>query len=195
MTTTSIAIYPQGLYDVVHEEEKLPSTNDMTSYQQDCWEWEDSNNNNTSNFDLVLQDYQNAIDCLKQCETIIAGLQDQLHSKDAQIANLEEKMVHVSFELATSKAFEDEHRSKRRSTPADESSAAVVLDESTRSSTMDESTRSCSSMDESFSSRRDTAATIDESTSSRSSMARLGQFLFRKSIDTDLSGGIVDEKS
>lgn len=181
MTTTSIAVY-QGLYDVVHEEEKLPSINDMTSYQQDCWEWEDSNNNNnTSNFDLILQDYQNAIDCLKQCETIIAGLQDQLHSKDAQIANLEEKMVHVSFELATSKAFEDEHRSKRRSTPADESSAAVVLDESTRStSTMDESTRSCSSMDESFSSRRDTAATIDESTSSRLSMVSLDRFLFRK---------------
>ena len=64
-------------------------------------------------FDLS-QNYQNSIECLVQCESIISTLQKQLASKDEQISSLEEKIVQMSLELASSKAFEDEHRCKRR---------------------------------------------------------------------------------
>lgn len=60
------------------------------------------------------QNYQAAVECLVQCEAIIDTLQKSLLSKDERIAALEEKIVKMSFELASSKAFEDEHRSKRR---------------------------------------------------------------------------------
>jgi len=65
-------------------------------------------------FDLP-QNYQNAIDCLVQCEYLINNLQEQLASKDEQIASLEEKLVRMSFELASSKALQDEqlHQFKR----------------------------------------------------------------------------------
>lgn len=71
----------------------------------------DANND----FDLP-QNYQNALDCLVQCEYIIKILQEQLVSKDEQIASLEEKLVRMSFELASSKALQDEqlHRFKGR---------------------------------------------------------------------------------
>ena len=57
---------------------------------------------------------------LVQCESIINTLQEQLTSKDEQIASLEEKIVQMSFELASSKAFEYEHRSKSRVSNVDD---------------------------------------------------------------------------
>ena len=43
-------------------------------------------------FDLP-QNYQNAVDCLVQCEYLIQTLQERLASKDEQIISLEEKLV------------------------------------------------------------------------------------------------------
>ena len=62
-----------------------------------------------SNDDVDLgQNYQNAVDCLIQCEFIIQSLQEQLASKDEQMANLEEKLVQMSLDLASCKTFQDE---------------------------------------------------------------------------------------
>mmetsp|Transcript_3712 Transcript_3712/g.8123 ORF Transcript_3712/g.8123 Transcript_3712/m.8123 type:complete len:295 (+) Transcript_3712:162-1046(+) len=78
-----------------------------------------------SDLDELHQDYQNAVDCVARCEFTIESLREQLIAKDKThkeqltlkdmaIANLEEKIVLMSLELASSKAFEDEHRAKRR---------------------------------------------------------------------------------
>jgi len=78
-----------------------------------------------SDLDGIHQDYQNAVDCVARCEFTIESLREQLVAKDKThqeqmtlkdktIANLEEKIVQMSLELASSKAFEDEHRAKRR---------------------------------------------------------------------------------
>lgn len=75
-------------------------------------------------FDLC-ENYQNDADCLIQCEYInsiktlqeqLVSKDEQLASKDEQIASLEEKLIQMSFELASSKAFQDEqlHQFKRR---------------------------------------------------------------------------------
>jgi len=69
---------------------------------------------NTSRYDELLQNYHDAVGCIKQCETIIRTLEEKLGSKNETIATLEEKIVEMSLELASSKAFEDEYRSKRR---------------------------------------------------------------------------------
>lgn len=68
------------------------------------------------------ESYQDAVHCLTNCEAIIKILEEQLASKDEHIATLEGKLVKMSMELASSKAFEDEHRSKRRSSDGDASS-------------------------------------------------------------------------
>lgn len=62
----------------------------------------------------LCQCYQNAVECLVDCDNVITNLQEELTSKNDLIASLEEKIVRMSLELATSKAFEDEHRSRRR---------------------------------------------------------------------------------
>lgn len=67
----------------------------------------------SDNFDLK-RDYQNAIDCLINCEELITTLQKRLQTKDEQIASLEETIVQMSLQLANSKAFEDEFRSTKR---------------------------------------------------------------------------------
>jgi len=59
------------------------------------------------NFDLP-QNYQNAVDCLVQCEFIISTLQERLTSKNIQIVRLEDALVQNSLELASSKALHDE---------------------------------------------------------------------------------------
>ena len=69
-------------------------------------------------FDLH-QNYQNAVDCLVHCEFIMKNLQDELASKDQQIATLEAKLIQTKLELASSKAIQDEqsqqlNRLKRR---------------------------------------------------------------------------------
>lgn len=69
---------------------------------------------NTSKYDELLQNYHDAVGCIKQCETIIRTLEGKLGLKKETIATLEEKIVQMSLELASSKAFEDEYRSKRR---------------------------------------------------------------------------------
>ena len=65
-------------------------------------------------FDNLLQNYQKTVYCLIQCESIIRTLQHKLTSKDKHIATLEQKLVQMSFELASSKALEDEHRLLKR---------------------------------------------------------------------------------
>ena len=53
------------------------------------------------------QDYQNAVDCLIQCETLFNSFQDQLRSKDHRIDMLEDKVMELSLELAAIKARQD----------------------------------------------------------------------------------------
>ena len=60
------------------------------------------------------QDYQNAVDCLIQCESLFNNFQLQLAVKDEQIALLEEKVVSMSLELASFKTREDYRRLKKR---------------------------------------------------------------------------------
>ena len=59
--------------------------------------------------------YKEAIKCLFECESIIETFTERLASKEERIADLESKLVGMSFELASLKAYVDEHRSKRRS--------------------------------------------------------------------------------
>lgn len=76
--------------------------------------------------DDLRQNYQNALECLVHCEAIINSLQGSLVAKDQRIATLEDKIVQMSFELASSKAFEDEHRSRRRVSQQDEDEEEFV---------------------------------------------------------------------
>lgn len=58
--------------------------------------------------DLDLRrDYQNAVDCLIQCDALFKTMQEQLRSKDSQIAALEDKVMELSLELASVKACQD----------------------------------------------------------------------------------------
>ena len=58
----------------------------------------------------------------QDCKATIKSLQKNLEMRDKELASwrieqivgLEEKIVQMSLELASSKAFEDEHRAKRR---------------------------------------------------------------------------------
>mmetsp|Transcript_11577 Transcript_11577/g.20120 ORF Transcript_11577/g.20120 Transcript_11577/m.20120 type:complete len:423 (+) Transcript_11577:101-1369(+) len=70
--------------------------------------------NHASTFDRLRKDYDAAVQCLMHCETLINDLQDQLKDKDDHITGLEEQLVEMSLELAAAKAFEDEHKAKRR---------------------------------------------------------------------------------
>eukprot|EP00581_Thalassiosira_minuscula_P028636 CAMPEP_0183755048 /NCGR_PEP_ID=MMETSP0739-20130205/3881_1 /TAXON_ID=385413 /ORGANISM="Thalassiosira miniscula, Strain CCMP1093" /LENGTH=423 /DNA_ID=CAMNT_0025991739 /DNA_START=107 /DNA_END=1378 /DNA_ORIENTATION=+ len=70
----------------------------------------------TNEFNLR-HNYENAIACLLQCNVIIQSLQVQLATKDEalvqqerQISSLEGRIIEMSFELASAKALEDEHR-------------------------------------------------------------------------------------
>lgn len=67
-----------------HEDSRKDPGTTLVRDRSDSWASE------TDADDFVLrQEYQNAIDCLKQCETIISSLQDELSSKEAHIATLE----------------------------------------------------------------------------------------------------------
>lgn len=66
-------------------------------------------------YDELCQDYNEAIGCLRHCEQVIKSLQEEVASKNETIGHLEDKLVEMSLELASSKAFIDEHKSKRRS--------------------------------------------------------------------------------
>ena len=65
--------------------------------------------------DLALRYTEAAQQCLVDCESVLGTLTERLASKDKHIVHLERKLVEMSFELASLKAFADEHRSKRRS--------------------------------------------------------------------------------
>ena len=58
-----------------------------------------TDNNDDNDFNLG-ESYQNAVDCLIQCELLIESLQEQLASKDEHIASLEEKLVQMSLDPA-----------------------------------------------------------------------------------------------
>ena len=67
-------------------------------------------NNQDLNCELNLrQDYEDAYNCIIQCESIINSLQEQVVSKDERIASLEKQIIQMSLELAKAKAKEDEH--------------------------------------------------------------------------------------
>jgi hypothetical protein len=75
------------------------------------------------------RDYQSAIDCLIQCESIIKHLQEQLLSKEERIVSLEDKIMHMSLELASSMAREDhlKHKMKTNFTSASSTKATNVI--------------------------------------------------------------------
>ena len=80
---------------------------------------------NVSEFDDLHEsdlrkDYQTAIDCLVQCESIIKNLQEQLLSKEERIVSLEDKIMHMSLDLASSMAHGDhlQHKLKKSFTSA-----------------------------------------------------------------------------
>jgi len=85
---------------------------------------EGSSHNNSQTpleqFDLR-QDYENAIDCLVNCESLISTLQqrlkvkdEKLQLKDEHISNLEETIIKMSLQLANLKASEDEYKMSQR---------------------------------------------------------------------------------
>merc|ERR1719261_1106691 len=59
-------------------------------------------------FDDLRRDYKDAIQCIVHCESLIKTLESQLTTKDDIISSLEEKIIQMSLELASSKANEDE---------------------------------------------------------------------------------------
>ena len=91
----------------------LPSYGNHHHHHHDILNNSDRSDASANNFDLK-RDYQNAIDCLINCEELITTLQKRLQTKDEQIATLEETIVQMSLQLANSKAFEDEFRSTKR---------------------------------------------------------------------------------
>ena len=77
--------------------------------------------------------YQNAVNCLVHCDSVITNLQEQLSFKDEQIASLEMKLIETKLELASTKALQDEqsqafNRIKRRISSIDDSENAIVND-------------------------------------------------------------------
>jgi len=68
-----------------------------------------------SQFELR-RNYEGLVKCVVAFETIIDALCERLESKDEWIVDREKKLVEMPFELASLKAFADEHRSKRRLT-------------------------------------------------------------------------------
>jgi len=74
----------------------------------------DDNNINDDDEEADLrQDYQSAVDCLIQCESLFNTFQTRISSYEEQIALLEEKVMSLSLELASVKAREDYRRLKK----------------------------------------------------------------------------------
>lgn len=71
------------------------------------------------------QDYQNAVDCLIQCETLFNSFQEQLRLKDDRIITLEDKVMDLSLELAALKARLDLPNLKSSETEASRSSSST----------------------------------------------------------------------
>ena len=49
--------------------------------------------------------YTEAVQCLVDCESVLGTLTERLAPKDKHIVHLESKLVEMSFELASLKAF------------------------------------------------------------------------------------------
>ena len=109
------------------------------------------------------KDYQTAIDCLIQCESIIKNLQKHLLSKEERIVCLEDKIMHMSLDLASSMAHGDhlQHKLNSSFTSASSTKATNVI-----------SYTSAASSEMGL-----TSPLIDDSNSSRFSK-NLGQLLF-----------------
>ena len=75
------------------------------------------------------KDYQTAIDCLIQCESIIKNLQKHLLSKEERIVCLEDKIMHMSLDLASSMAHGDhlQHKLNSSFTSASSTKATNVI--------------------------------------------------------------------
>lgn len=68
---------------------------------------------------LLRQSHEKALDRIRQYETEVGALRAQLAARDERVAALEEKIVHMSLQLASSRAFEDAHRSVQRMPTSD----------------------------------------------------------------------------
>ena len=109
------------------------------------------------------KDYQTAIDCLIQCESIIKNLQEHLLSKEERIVCLEDKIMHMSLDLASSMAHGDHLQHK--------------LNSSFTSASLTKATNVISYTSAASSEMGLTSPLIDDSNSSRFSK-NLGQLLF-----------------
>jgi hypothetical protein len=85
------------------------------------------------------RDYQTAIDCLIQCESMIKDLQDQLLAKDERIESLEDKIMHMSLQLASSMSREDhlQHKMRTSFTSASSNDQATNISRTTTSTTIE----------------------------------------------------------
>lgn len=120
------------LYTDINDSHLLNNNNRSSFHSKDDDDdSKDSSHDNNSQtpleqFDLR-QDYENAIDCLVNCESLISTLQqrlkvkdEKLQLKDEHISNLEETIIKMSLQLANLKASEDETKlAKRRSSMND----------------------------------------------------------------------------
>jgi len=115
-----------------------------------------------SRFANLCHDYKNAVECLRQCKSLVEDLQSQLVSKkslveelrsqlaarDERIASLEEKIVKMSLELASARMSEEELKLFKRLATMNDSGYSLNLngsDEDVRSSNRAVSPRSRSS--------------------------------------------------
>ena len=78
-------------------------------YETDISESERSN----SNMDLR-RDYDTAMWCLSNCESLIRTLQQRLVIKDEKLTNLEETIDDMALQLSNLKASKDEHHGKQQ---------------------------------------------------------------------------------
>lgn len=82
----------------------------------------------------VYVNYHEAIECIRSCETVIEYQQDQIGSRDERIASLEDQIVHMSLELASAKAREEEQSLIVRKLSSSTSLANTSISASDRSS-------------------------------------------------------------
>lgn len=123
------------------------------------------------------RDYQTAIDCLIQCESIIENMKEQLLSKEEMIASLEDKIMTMSLELASSMAREDhlQHKMKTSFTSVSLHQATNMTTSFTTATSVETGLQSSSpaplSKDQ---------PTLDDSATTRASVSKnfFGQILF-----------------
>ena len=122
-------------------------------------------------FDLQ-QDYQNAVDCLIQCDALFKSFQEQLLAKDDRIVALEEKVMELSLELASVKARQD-HQNLKKS-EADTAAATAVRSRTNHSIANRGSGRDYR--------RTSLTSWTSESSNNSNILSNLGQQLMNKSL-------------